>query len=73
MTFATYELVANPSIQQKLYEEIMKTNAELDGKRITYDALQRMTYMDQIVSETLRKWYRKTEKELNREKYCQFE
>lgn len=56
LTFAAYELVANPTVQQKLYDEIVKTDATLNGKRLTYDALQKMTYLDQVISETLRKW-----------------
>lgn len=52
----TYELSLNPNVQQKLYEEIVETNANLDGKRISYETLQKMKYLDQVVSETLRKW-----------------
>ncbi|XP_055326850.1 uncharacterized protein LOC129580438 [Sitodiplosis mosellana] len=56
LTFCAYELVANPDIQQKLYEEIDEVNEQLEGRRVTYDVLQKMIYMDQVVSETLRKW-----------------
>lgn len=56
LTFASYELAANPDIQQKLYEEILETNEKLGGKRITYDVLQKMKYLDQVVCEVLRKW-----------------
>ncbi|XP_031624495.1 probable cytochrome P450 9f2 [Contarinia nasturtii] len=56
LSFAAYELVANPDIQQKLYEEIAAVNERLNGKRISYDVLQKMKYLDQVVSETLRKW-----------------
>lgn len=56
LTFTAYELAANPDIQQKLYEEIVETNACLAGNGITYDALQKMKYLDQIISEVLRKW-----------------
>lgn len=56
MTFAAHELVADPDVQQKLYEEIAEVNEQLGGKRVTYDVLQKMKYMDQVVSETLRKW-----------------
>lgn len=56
LMFAAYELVANPDVQQKLYEEIEETNKQLDGKRITYDVLQKMKYLDQVISETLRMW-----------------
>lgn len=56
LTFAAYELVANPDIQEKLYDEIAATDDRLDGKRITYDALQQMRYLDQVICETLRKW-----------------
>lgn len=55
MGFMTYELMCNPEIQQKLYEEIHEMDQELDGK-ITYEKIQGMKYLDQVVSETLRKW-----------------
>lgn len=56
LTFVAYELVANPDVQQKLYEEIAAVNEQLDGKRITYDVIQKMKYLDQVISETLRMW-----------------
>ncbi|XP_031624487.1 uncharacterized protein LOC116341517 [Contarinia nasturtii] len=56
LTFTSHELVANPEIQQKLYEEIRDVNDQLDGKRINYDILQKMKYLDQFICETLRKW-----------------
>lgn len=56
LMFVAYELVINPDIQQTLYEEIVDVNEQLDGKRITYDALQKMKYLDQVICETLRKW-----------------
>ncbi|XP_055306497.1 probable cytochrome P450 9f2 [Sitodiplosis mosellana] len=56
ITFVVYELIVNPDIQQKLYEEIVAVNDGLDGKRITYDLIQKMKFLDQVVSETLRKW-----------------
>lgn len=51
-----YELNANPDIQQKLYEEIEETHRSLGGKKLTYDAVQNMKYLDMVVSETLRLW-----------------
>lgn len=56
LMFAGYELVAHPDIQQKLFEEIDETNRRLGGNRITYDVLQKMKYLDQVISEVLRKW-----------------
>lgn len=56
LAFAAYELVANPQIQQRLYEECATTNTRLNGDVITYDELQKMTYLDQFVSEVLRHW-----------------
>ncbi|XP_031624496.1 probable cytochrome P450 9f2 [Contarinia nasturtii] len=56
LTFVSYELTVNPDIQQKLYEEILETEQQLGGKSITYDALQKMKYLDQIICESLRKW-----------------
>ncbi|EAA43283.1 AGAP012295-PA [Anopheles gambiae str. PEST] len=56
MTFVLYEVTLAPEIQQRLYEEIQQVSETLDGKALTYDALQGMRYLDMVVSETLRKW-----------------
>lgn len=56
LTFVAYELLANPDVQQTLYEEIKATHESRQGKRLDYDALQKMKYMDQVITETLRKW-----------------
>ncbi|RZC37404.1 p450 domain containing protein, partial [Asbolus verrucosus] len=54
MTFALYELARNQDIQQKLRDEIKTVLAKHDGK-ITYDAIQEMKYMNQVIDESLRK------------------
>jgi cytochrome P450 family 9 len=54
--FVAYELALNTEIQTKLYEEIQATNDELNGQNLSYEALQKMKYMDQVISEGLRKW-----------------
>lgn len=51
-----YEMLVNREIQDKLYAEILEMEASRGGKRIDYDALQKMKYLDQIVCEALRKW-----------------
>ncbi|XP_055640724.1 probable cytochrome P450 9f2 [Toxorhynchites rutilus septentrionalis] len=56
MSFLTYELAINPDIQKRLYEEVVEIDQSLGGKPLTYDALQRMPYMDMVVSEALRLW-----------------
>lgn len=56
MAFMTYELLANPDVQKKLQREIDDVNIMLDGKKVNYEAIQNMKYMDQVVSETLRVW-----------------
>jgi cytochrome P450 family 9 len=54
--FVAYELALNADIQQKLVEEILATNNELKCQNLTYEALQKMKYMDMVISEGLRKW-----------------
>lgn len=54
MSFMAYELTANPEIQEKLRIEVDETYQMLNGDDITYEHLQKMKYMDQVVSETLR-------------------
>lgn len=56
LMFASYELMTNPDVQQKLYNEVVAMDQQLGGKRINYDEIQKMKYLDQVVSETLRKW-----------------
>lgn len=60
----TYEMAINPDIQQRLFEEILDVSEQLDGSPVDYDRLQKLKYLDQIVSETLRKWppFPKTER-----------
>ncbi|XP_017068706.1 cytochrome P450 9b2-like [Drosophila eugracilis] len=51
-----YELLNNPEIQERLYQEIKETEEALNGGSLTYDTVQKMTYMDMVICETLRKW-----------------
>lgn len=51
-----YELLQNPEVQQRLYEEIKETEESLKGGQLTYDAVTKMKYMDMVISESLRKW-----------------
>ena len=51
-----HELMENPEVQERLLEEILEVEQNLDGKPLSYEALQNMRYMDMIVQECLRKW-----------------
>ncbi|RZB40990.1 p450 domain containing protein [Asbolus verrucosus] len=53
MTFTLYELARNEDIQDRLRDEIRTVLARHDGK-ITYDAIQEMKYMSQVIDESLR-------------------
>ena len=50
--FAAYELAVNPDIQDRLRGEIKA----LSGKDLSYEAIVEMKYLDQFVTEVLRKW-----------------
>ncbi|KAK9885346.1 hypothetical protein WA026_010843 [Henosepilachna vigintioctopunctata] len=54
MCFMAYELAVNPNIQKKLIEEIDQNKPQKEPP--TYELLCNMTYMDMVVTETLRKW-----------------
>ncbi|XP_049964534.1 cytochrome P450 6k1-like [Schistocerca serialis cubense] len=55
MSFALHELALNPSLQTKLQEEIDSVFKEY-GTDITYDSISKMSYLDKVVCETLRKY-----------------
>ncbi|KAG5671809.1 hypothetical protein PVAND_001984 [Polypedilum vanderplanki] len=56
MSFVGYELACNPDVQQKLFKEISEMNNEINGEKISYEQIQKMKYLDAVISETLRKW-----------------
>lgn len=56
MSFMAYELVANPDVQYRLHREISGMNCHLNGRQINYEQIQHLRYLDQTISETLRKW-----------------
>nr|XP_003704416.1 PREDICTED: probable cytochrome P450 6a14 isoform X1 [Megachile rotundata] len=50
-----YELAQNHDVQNKLREEIVRSNA-IHGKELTYDIVKAMKYLDKVFKETLRKY-----------------
>lgn len=52
----SHELMENPTVQEKLLQEIREVEDQLEGKPLTYEALMGMRYMDMVVQECLRKW-----------------
>lgn len=54
--FALYELALNPDIQKKLRSEIDSVRDSLGDQKLPYEVLQKMNYLDMVVSETLRRW-----------------
>lgn len=54
MCFVAHELAVNQDIQERLREEVQQ---HLEGNgEISYDSLSKMSYMDMVISETLRKY-----------------
>lgn len=56
MIFIVYELSINPEIMQRLSDEVDQVSESLEGKLPKYEDLQKMEYLDMVVSEGLRKW-----------------
>ncbi|ALC41925.1 Cyp6a21 [Drosophila busckii] len=55
MGFALYELAQQPEIQQRLRNECNEMLAKYNGE-LTYECIKDMSYLDQVISETLRLW-----------------
>ncbi|XP_011705721.1 PREDICTED: cytochrome P450 9e2-like [Wasmannia auropunctata] len=55
MCFIAHELAVNQDIQDRLRQEVQQHLAEGSGE-ISYESLTKMSYMDMVVSETLRKY-----------------
>lgn len=51
-----HELACNEDIQNRLYDDVMKIESQLNGKPVTYEIIKDFKYMEMIVSETLRMW-----------------
>ncbi|XP_066601355.1 cytochrome P450 6a2-like [Prorops nasuta] len=53
LSFLSYHLATNQDVYRKLREEVLAVMAK-HSNAITYDALKDMTYMDQVINESLR-------------------
>lgn len=56
LSFLCNELALNPDVQQKLCSEIDETAERMKTNQLTYELLSSMKYLDQAISECLRKW-----------------
>ncbi|KAL6260838.1 hypothetical protein P5V15_008514 [Pogonomyrmex californicus] len=54
MSFICFHLASYPKVQEKLREEVLSMLNKYHGA-ITYEGLKEMTYMDQILNESLKK------------------
>lgn len=55
MSYVLLELTQNPEVQVKMRKEVREVLKKYDGK-LTYDALQELTYCENVIYETLRKY-----------------
>lgn len=55
LSFIGYHLAEHSDVQEKLREEIVSIVAKYDGA-LTLDALKEMTYMDQVINESQRRY-----------------
>lgn len=56
LSFISHELAVNPDIQRKLQSEIDAIFDNSHNGRVSYEDIIKLKYLDQIVSETLRKY-----------------
>ncbi|XP_025989742.2 cytochrome P450 6a2 [Solenopsis invicta] len=53
MSYVGFHLASNPKIQEKLREEVMSV-LKRHNNELTYEGLKEMTYMEQVINESLR-------------------
>ncbi|GBN87420.1 Cytochrome P450 3A21, partial [Araneus ventricosus] len=53
LAFAAYLLALHPDIQEKVHEELVEAVKQSNGE-LTYETLQSVKYLDNVISETLR-------------------
>lgn len=56
VSFMFHELAVNPDIQTQLYNEIDAVKKELNGQPLNYVTLQKLKYLDMVLSESMRRW-----------------
>lgn len=56
LSFALYELAQHQDLQERLREEVNEAFAKDTEIGISYETLKNITYIDQIINETLRKY-----------------
>jgi cytochrome P450 family 6 len=56
LSFCLFEIVKNPDIQEKIYDEIDNAMFWSDDKVLSYEMVDQMRYLDCCVEETLRKY-----------------
>lgn len=54
MAFLSWRLALNPVAQEKVYREVLRVLGNDPEKQITYEDLQKLTYLEAAINETLR-------------------
>ncbi|EAT41341.1 AAEL006992-PA [Aedes aegypti] len=54
ISFMLYEIAKNPEVQKRLRKELQKVTT--DQGTVSYDSLLELSYLDQVVNESLRLW-----------------
>lgn len=54
--FLLHELAVNPDIQARVYGEITGLQKELQGSELDYYSLNKLKYLDMVISESFRRW-----------------
>ena len=56
MQMCSWELAMNQNVQKELIQEVDEVLATLNGQPVSYEALNKMKFLDMVVNEALRKW-----------------